>query len=92
MYSNNRCNGVSKRNSKKVVEQGADYCLALKNNHKIMYQEVESFFQKEITKNIKDKEIDFYQTIDKGHGEKSRENIGQLAKLIGLLKRKNGLT
>lgn len=51
MYSNNRCNGVSKRNSKKVVEQGADYCLALKNNHKIMYQEVESFFQQKIAQN-----------------------------------------
>lgn len=88
MYSNNRCNGVSKRNSKKVVEQGADYCLALKNNHKIMYQEVESFFQEKISKTTKDQGIDFYQTIDKGHGRKEQRKYWVTSQIDWLTQKK----
>ncbi|KAF0245757.1 MAG: ydcC [bacterium] len=54
--------------AKTIIEQEADYCLALKANHEKTYGEVQDFFQKEISKNIKDKEVDYYQTIDKGHG------------------------
>jgi len=70
MYSDNRCNGMGcqKEIAKKIIEQEADYCLALKANHEKMYTEVQVFFQKEIKENLKDKEIDYYQTIDKGHG------------------------
>ena len=79
---------MSNRNSKKVVEQGADYCLALKNNHKIMYQEVENLFHKEITKNIKNKEIDFYQTIDKGHGRTEQRKYWATSQIDWLTQKK----
>lgn len=60
--------GCQKEIAKNIIDQKADYCLALKANHETMYREVEDFFQKEISKNIKDKEIDYHQTIDKSHG------------------------
>lgn len=60
--------GCQKEIAKKIIEQEADYCLALKANHEKMYGEVQDFFQKEIKENLKEKEIDYYQTIDKGHG------------------------
>jgi predicted transposase YbfD/YdcC len=60
--------GCQKEIAKKIVEQEADYCLALKANHQIMYGEVEEYFQKEIKLNFIGKEVDYHQTIDKGHG------------------------
>lgn len=60
--------GCQKEIAKNIIEQGADYCLALKENHPITYREVEEYFQKEVKENFNDKEIDFHQTLDKGHG------------------------
>jgi len=60
--------GCQKEIAKKIIEQEADYSLALKANHEKMYKEVEEYFQEQIKLNFEDKEIDYHQTIDKAHG------------------------
>jgi len=53
--------GCQKSIAEKIIEEKADYILALKKNQSSLYEEVESRF-----KNIKSKKVDI--TIEKSHG------------------------
>ena len=60
--------GCQKKIAKKIVDQGADYILALKGNQGDLYEEVKTFFAEEMKNNFKDVKHDFYEDFDKGHG------------------------
>ena len=61
--------GCQKDIAKKIVDdKKADYVLALKGNHPLLYQEVEEYFADAEAENFKNKKIDEYRTIEKGHG------------------------
>lgn len=54
---------------KKIVkEKKADYVVALKENHPIMYNEVKEYFEWEGKNNFNNDKIEKHRTIDKGHG------------------------
>ncbi|MDX1523130.1 MAG: ISAs1 family transposase [Anaerolineae bacterium] len=51
-----------------IIEQEADYVLALKGNQGTLHQDVQSLFAYAFEKGFQDIEHDTYQTVDKGHG------------------------
>lgn len=54
--------------AQQIVEQEADYVLALKGNQGTLHQDVQSLFDYAFEKEFQDIEHDTYQTVDKGHG------------------------
>jgi Transposase DDE domain. len=54
---------------KKIVkENNADYVVALKENHGILHGEVKEYFLNEEENGFKNKNIERYRTMEKGHG------------------------
>lgn len=51
-----------------LIDQQADYVLALKGNQGTLYQDVQSLFAYAFEKQFQAIEHDTYQTVDKGHG------------------------
>jgi predicted transposase YbfD/YdcC len=60
--------GCQKEIASQIVEQGADYVLALKGNHGGLFEDVQWLFEQAITTDFVDVDHDFCQSIDKGHG------------------------
>lgn len=60
--------GCQKEITAKIQEKKADYVLALKKNHKVLHEQVETFFKLEGENNFKDIQYDFHEETDKGHG------------------------
>ena len=58
--------GCQTKIAEAICEQGADYVLALKKNHKSLYEDVAYFFH-DIEQGVSD-DIDVYEENDKGHG------------------------
>ena len=54
--------------AKQVVDQGADYALALKKNQGTLYTQVQSLFADGLATEFANIPVDFAQTIEKGHG------------------------
>jgi predicted transposase YbfD/YdcC len=51
-----------------IQDKGADYCLALKGNHKYLHERVVQLFEQAETQDWSGVEHDFYRTITKDHG------------------------
>ena len=51
-----------------IQDKGADYCLALKGNHKYLYEKVIELFTLAEAQDWSGVESDFHRTIEKGHG------------------------
>lgn len=64
--------GCQKDIAKKIIDKKADYVLALKGNHKTLYEDVITWFNDAEKENFKDFEVDSFSTIDKGHGRIDR--------------------
>jgi predicted transposase YbfD/YdcC len=60
--------GCQKDIARQIVEQGADYVLALKENQRQLYQEVTDTFESGLGSGFEGLEHDFYHTVGKGHG------------------------
>lgn len=60
--------GTQTHIAKLVQDSGADYCLALKKNHKNLFNEVEKIFDQAQSQNWQGIEHSFQRTIEKGHG------------------------
>lgn len=60
--------GTQKAIAQQIIEQGGDYILSLKGNHKGLYQDVQQVFAWARQQNFNDIAHEAYQTIDKGHG------------------------
>lgn len=60
--------GCQKDIASKIDEKEADYILALKKNHKVLHEQVETFFKLEAENNFQDVKHDFHEEFDKGHG------------------------
>lgn len=50
--------------SKHIIKQGADYILALKQNHKTLYEDVSLWLHEQ----YQQQQLDIHETIDKNHG------------------------
>jgi len=60
--------GCQKKIAEKIMDQDANYILALKGNQGGLHDEVKTFFAEEIKNNFKDVKCDFYEDFDKAHG------------------------
>lgn len=60
--------GCQKGIASQIVEQGADYVLALKENQGGLHQEVTDTFERGLRSGFEGLEHDFQQTVGKGHG------------------------
>jgi predicted transposase YbfD/YdcC len=78
--------GCQTKIAQTIVDQGADYVLALKANQGNLYEDVTQLFEQARRQDFKEIEHDFYQTIDKGHGRIEIRNywiMGQTQYLLG---------
>lgn len=60
--------GCQKKIATEICNADADYVLALKENHPVLYQEVKTFLEDAKKQNFKDVAHDYFQTIEKDHG------------------------
>lgn len=60
--------GCQKTIAATILEQKADYVLALKGNQGKLYEDVRWLFEQAQVANFSEINHDFYQSIDKGHG------------------------
>ena len=60
--------GCQKQIAQTIIEQQGDYVLALKANHKNLYEDVVQLFESARQQDWKEVEHEFHQTINKGHG------------------------
>ena len=60
--------GCQKKIAAKIVDEGADYVLALKGNQGTLSEDIELFFTDALENEFKDIGFDFHETIDGGHG------------------------
>lgn len=60
--------GCQKEIAKTIVDQGADYLLALKKNQGQLYEDVTQLFEYERQQGFEDVRYDYHQTVNKGHG------------------------
>jgi len=61
--------GCQKDITTKIVEDAkADYVLSLKENHPLLYEEVETYFKDAGQSSYSDKKIGHSRTMEKGHG------------------------
>ena len=79
--------GCQKKIADKIVEQGADYLLALKENHPTLYQVVVSYFGPANEQTVKGEVIDFAETEDRNHGRIEFRRCWVTADLTWLVQR-----
>lgn len=60
--------GCQRDIAKKIVEQGGDYILAVKDNHKTLHEDLKLLFDEAIPRNFDAMGYDFFEEADKGHG------------------------
>ena len=60
--------GCQKEIARTIAEQGADYVLALKDNHATLHGEVELLFDALTTTGLTDVSCDYDQSVDADHG------------------------
>lgn len=52
-----------------IAEQKGDYVGALKGNHETFFEEVGTWFSDQKKKSIKEKSVNYYETIEKAHNQ-----------------------
>ena len=60
--------GCQKNISKTIIDKGADYVLALKENQGTLHDNVELFFQDNLNNTANQSDLDFHQSTDGDHG------------------------
>jgi predicted transposase YbfD/YdcC len=72
--------------AKTIIEEGADYVLALKGNQGNLHDDVRELFTSASDQNFKNVEHQFYETVEKGHGRMETRRywtMGNTEYLIG---------
>ena len=70
--------GCQKDIAKKIIDKKADYILAIKENHPILYEDVTRSFEKKLCS-------DFLQTLDFGHGRIEERKYSIITDLTSIL-------
>ena len=60
--------GCQKEIAARIVEKDADYVLALKGNQEHLYDDVKQLFDALLQQDIRPSTLDYYETVDTGHG------------------------
>jgi predicted transposase YbfD/YdcC len=80
--------GCQKAIARTIVEQEADYVLALKANHGFLYEEVQRFFRWARQRQFADVPHHYYHTIDGEHGRIEERRYWVVSELGWLAERK----
>lgn len=64
--------GCQKKIAKKIKENKADYVLAVKKNHILLYKSMKTFFEGYEWRAEKEHRISVFETSEKGHGRKEK--------------------
>lgn len=84
--------GCQKDIAEKIVKHNkADYVLALKENHKVLYDEVKEYFKDAKADKVKNEKIECYRTMEKSHG-RIEERIFYYSTDISWMKAKDDWT
>lgn len=78
--------GCQKTIAKEIVDQNADYVLALKGNQESLQDEVNHLFQSALEKNFEGMKWDHYETTEKNHGRQETRNYWTLLDLDAVTK------
>jgi predicted transposase YbfD/YdcC len=81
--------GCQKTIARTIVEQGADYVLALKANHGFLYEEVQRFFRWAQQRQFVDVPHQYYHTLDGEHGRIEERRYWLVADLDWLAEKKD---
>lgn len=60
--------GTQRNIAEKIIEKGAEYVLALKENQGNLHIDVKDYFEFMLTDKVKDKQYDYFRKFEKGHG------------------------
>ena len=60
--------GCQKSIAERIIDQKADYILAVKDNHPTLHDELKLLFSSVLTGGLKDIPVSFHEESDKGHG------------------------
>ena len=60
--------GCQEKIAEKIIQQGADYVLAVKDNQKQLHEEIQDFFVTARTYNFHAVTHDYFEEVHKGHG------------------------
>lgn len=60
--------GTQKEIAEKIVSKEADYILAVKENHKILYRDIKLYLDDIVTDKDVIKSSSYHKTVEKGHG------------------------
>lgn len=62
--------GCQKEITEKIIDNGGDYVIAVKKNQPTLYNEVVDCIDEALEQREKKNSIDYYETVDSGHGRK----------------------
>lgn len=80
--------GCQKQIAKQIIDQKGHYCLAVKTNQAILYEEIKDYFS--YAEKEESEKLTTYETIEKNMDESRNENIGFPRILITLREKRNG--
>ncbi len=60
--------GTQTKIAKTIIEQGADYLLAVKENQGNLYEDIQDLFEEDARYNFEGAPYDYAKTVNKGHG------------------------
>lgn len=60
--------GCQRKIAQQIIDQGADYALAVKENQQQLFNDITDFYQCCEQNSFKSVDYDYYEEIDKGHG------------------------
>ena len=69
--------GCQKSIARQVIDQEADYVLALTQNQPQLYDQATAMFTYERSTNFRNCPHDFHQTVEKGHGRIETRRCGR---------------
>lgn len=64
--------GCQKEIAKQIIEQKGHYCLAVKTNQPVLYEEIKDYFS--YAEKEEPETLSIYQTIEKNHGRIEKRN------------------
>lgn len=54
--------------AKKIIDKGADYMLAVKDNQQTLHEEIQSCFRAILANQVTPDKVTYHETVDAGHG------------------------
>lgn len=60
--------GTQKAIVNKIIKKSGHYCLSVKKNQKLLYDDIDTYFKDAIYDLDELKKMNYYETIEKGHG------------------------